>query len=303
MRLAAAAAAANQSDDGGAVRFYCSSGGNAGLACATTAVALDLPATIVIPTTTSAFMKGKLLDLGVQVHQVGKNWAAADRYMREELMAKDPGSVYVPPFDDPRVWEGHASIIGELTDQMEVPIHAIVCSVGGGGLVNGLMQGVEERSWSATSSSSSSSNKPRIVAVETIGADSLNASVRAKSHVTLAEITSIATTLGATRVSEQTWQWSQTSSNLLSLVVPDADAAISCVRFADEARILVEASCGATLAVAYRGDLRKHLGEGLTDAEWAEKNVVLEVCGGSGVTLAILEAYRDKYAGESMIQL
>lgn len=273
---------------GADVHFYCSSGGNAGLACATSAVALQRRATIVVPTTTSAFLKSKLLDLGVEVHQVGKNWAAADKYLREELLAKDPHGVYVPPFDHPQIWEGASSIVEELRDQMDVPIDAIVCSVGGGGLVNGIMHGVEAHAWRG--------GKPRVLAVETEGTDSLNASVRAGAHVTLPEITSIATSLGACRVSERTWQWSQQTDYMHSLVVSDADAACACVRFADDARLLIEVSCGASIATAYRGDLRRILGQGLTDAEWARKNVVLEVCGGSGVSLSILEDYRKTYA-------
>ncbi|KAM0346032.1 hypothetical protein ACHAPU_005793 [Fusarium lateritium] len=278
------------------VHFYCSSGGNAGLACATSALSLGLKATIVMPTIISEFMKGKLLDLGVEVHQKGRNWAECDRYMREELLANDPAGVYVPPFDHPRIWDGAATMVDEMRDQVEEPIDAIVCNVGGGGLVNGIMQGVESHPWLVT--------KPAVLAVETKGADSLNASVLAKEHVTLPEMTSIATSLGATRVSEQTWKWSQhPSGTLKSLVVSDADAAISAVRFADDGRQLVEVACGATLAIAYRGDLRRILGEGLSDEEWSKKNVVIVVCGGSNVSLGILNEYREKYQSESLIKL
>lgn len=276
----------------GPVHFYCSSGGNAGLACATSAKALNQPATVVIPIITTPLMKRKLNELGCDVHQVGKNWAEADHYLRTELLAKDPSGVYVPPFDHPHVWDGASSIITELRSQLDKPIDAIVCSVGGGGLVNGLMQGVTSTSWASP---------PTVLAVETIGADSLNASVRAKSHITLPGITSIATSLGATRVSEQTWKWSQ-SPLMRSVVVSDADAAMACVRFADDARHLVEAACGATLAVAYQGDLRRHLGEGMSDEEWRGKNIVLVVCGGSNVTLDILEKYRREYASQSSIK-
>ncbi|KAM4056117.1 pyridoxal-phosphate dependent enzyme [Hirsutella rhossiliensis] len=277
----------------GDVHFYCVSGGNAGLACATSAVALRRPATIVIPMTTSNLMKNKLLDLGVEVHQTGKNLAAADEYLRTELLPKDPTAVYVPPFDHPHVWDGASTIVPELRSQMDVPMDAIVCSVGGGGLFNGLMQGIESYPWSG--------NKPDVVCVETAGADSLNASLRANAHVTLPEITSIATSLGCSRVSAESWKWIQ-YPNTHSLVVSDADAAISCVRFADDARHLVEISCGAALATVYRGDLRERLGRGLTDGEWADKNIVLIVCGGSGVTLGILDQYRAEYGSQTSIK-
>lgn len=276
---------------GGPVHFYCSSGGNAGLACATSAVALRRPATIVVPTTTSDLMKRKLLDLGVDVVQTGKNLAAAD-YLRAELLAKDPDGVYVPPFDHPHVWEGASTIVAELRDQMDGPVDALVCSVGSGGLFNGLMQGIERFPWSGA--------KPHVVCIETAGADSLNACLRAGAHVTLPEITSIATSLGCSRVSAETWRWIQ-ALHAHSLVVSDADAAVSCVRFADDARHLVKVSCGAALAIVYRGDLRACLGCGLTD-EWTRKNVVI-ICGGSGVTLDILDPYRREYAGQTAIKV
>ncbi|KAJ2967873.1 hypothetical protein NQ176_g9457 [Zarea fungicola] len=127
----------------GDVHFYCASGGNAGLACATSALSLNRPCTVVVPLTTSDFMKNKLVQLGANVQQVGKNLFAAEQYVKQELVAKDPNGVFVPPFDHPDIWDGAASLIPELRDQMDVPMDAIVCSVGGGGLFNGLMQGIE----------------------------------------------------------------------------------------------------------------------------------------------------------------
>lgn len=256
-------------------------------------MALRRRATIVIPTTTSAVIKSKLVDLGVEVHQTGRDLAAADDYLRTELLPKDPQAVYVPPFDHPHVWDGASTIVPELRSQMDVAVDAIVCSVGGGGLFNGLMQGIESLPWSGS--------KPDVVCVETAGADCLNVSLRARAHVTLPEITSIATSLGCSRVSAESWRWIQ-QANAHSLVVSNADAALSCVCFADDARHLVEVSCGAALAAVYRGDLRESLGRGLTDAQWAAKNVVI-VCGGSGVTLAILDHYRAEYGGQASIKV
>lgn len=277
------------------VRFYCSSGGNAGLACATAAISLKRPATICLPTSSPPLMKKKLLALGVEVQIHGSNWFEADKYMREELLAKDSEGVYVPPFDHQLIWDGASTMVDEMREQVPGPIAGIVCSVGGGGLVNGVMQGVTNLPWSGTS--------PQVIAVETVGADALNASVRAGEHVTIPKISSIATSLGATRVSAQTWKYAHTRPETMqSVVVSDADAAISCVRFADDARLLVEVSCGATLAPVYRGDLREKVGRGCSDEEWKGKNVVLVVCGGSGVALETLAGYREKYGEEASIK-
>jgi L-serine/L-threonine ammonia-lyase len=45
------------------------------------------------------------------------------------------------------------------------------------------------------------------------------------------------------------------------------------------------------------------LGQGMSDEEWGKKNVVIVLCGGSNVTLGMLNEYRDKYRGESSIKI
>lgn len=272
--------------------FYCSSGGNAGLACITAAKSLGYDATIVVPTPTSPHMISVIRSRGASVHIFGASWAEADAHMRDEHMAHDPAAVYVPPFDHPDIWDGHSTLVAELSE-LGAPVHGVVCSVGGGGLLNGIMAGLE--TWTPTT-------KPRVLAVETAGADSLNLCARTGTHASLDAITSIATTLGARRVSRRSFDWLRASADnndLSSIVVHDWEAAMSCVRFADDARIVVEPACGATLAPAYFAD--QHGANRLRTAferdglEWAEHNVVLVVCGGSSASLEALGEYREKY--------
>ncbi len=81
----------------------------------------------------------------------------------------------------------------------------------------------------------------------------------------------------------------------MNAVVSDADAVMACVRFLEDVRILVEPACGAAIAPAYNGDLRRHLGDGLDEAEWAARNVVLVVCGGSNISFDILAEYKKRF--------
>ncbi|KAL2177912.1 tryptophan synthase beta subunit-like PLP-dependent enzyme [Thermothelomyces heterothallicus CBS 202.75] len=294
------------------VHFYCSSGGNAGLACATTAIALRRPATIVVPTSTSAFMVSKLRELGAEVFQMGASWAEADAFLRETCLAPEDGvnKVYVPPFDHPDVWAGAATLVDEIALEMGAVggryadrggLHAIVCNVGGGGLLNGVMEGLERNAKRLSAGRGAGVKTPQVLAVETVGAESLYASVQAGELVTLPAITSIATSLGARRVSEKTWEWAKKGGkdgSLICSTVTDKEAAMACVRFLDDARILIEVACGATIATAYNGDLRRYLGKDLTDEEWAARNVVLVVCGGSNTSLEILEKYKATYGAE-----
>ncbi|KAI1084112.1 L-serine dehydratase [Whalleya microplaca] len=276
------------------VHFYCSSGGNAGLACATAAATLKQPCTIVVPMTTPAHMLDKIRLLGAAVQQEGVNWAAADQYMRDELLAHDPKGIYVPPFDHPDIWDGASTLVDELVSANGVfggSIDGIVCNCGGGGLLNGIMAGVERNN---ALGALGFSPKPQVVVVETEGAHSLNASVKAGTLVRLPEITSIATSLGASMVSEKTFEWSK-EDHLTSVVITDRDAVMGSVKFADDARMLVEVSCGATIAIVYNGVLKEAMGKGLSDEEWSRKNVVVVVCGGSNVSLEGLRTYQETY--------
>ncbi|KAI1311501.1 tryptophan synthase beta subunit-like PLP-dependent enzyme [Xylaria venustula] len=329
----------------GRAHFYCSSGGNAGLACAEAARTLQQPCDVYLPSLTPEFVLEKLALLGATPHRAGHIWPEADAACRAAT-ASDPDGVYVAPFDDPRIWAGNSTLIDELAalegkgffkssnnnnGSNDGAIDAIVCNVGGGGLLNGVMEGIE-RNYSNTP-------RPAVLAIETDGADSLAASIRAGVHVTIPGITSVATSLGAPRVSAKTWSWAEKYGattfvvpspspspdsnsttttkpphttttttttlknkhnlpNLVSAVVTDAAAVSACARFLDDARLLVEVSCGATLAGAYDtpGLLRAALApEGIDEESWGRMNIVLVVCGGSSITLESLGVYRKKF--------
>ncbi|TGJ86508.1 hypothetical protein E0Z10_g2206, partial [Xylaria hypoxylon] len=227
------------------------------------------------------------------------------------------------PFDHPHVWDGNATLVDELAaleakgffGENGGAVDAIVCNVGGGGLLNGIMEGIE-RNYGL---SPAPGKRPAVLALETAGADSLAASIRLGTHTTIPGITSIATSLGAPRVSEKTYQWAETcnagtftfpsapstkpvrrnpnTTHLVSAVVSDAVAVSACARFLDDARLLVEVACGATLSSAYNSQalLRAALAPDTPDEIWAKTNIVLVVCGGSNISMDLLAKYREKF--------
>ena len=280
------------------VHFYCSSGGNAGLACATAAISLQCQATIVVPLSTSQLMIEKLKTLGVDVVQIGKHWNEADAYLRAELLGKDENGVYVPPFDHEDVWEGHGTLIEELETQMSGVggYDGVICSVGGGGLFCGVMRGLEK----AGRLDGREGRKVKVLAMETDGADSLNKALEKGDLVALPAITSIATSLGATRVCRKAFEWAQ-RQEVKSCVLCDADAAMGCVCFADDERIMVEAACGVNVAPIYNGQLSSIIFPELSKEQFGGLNIVVVICGGSNVTLNILEKYRTEYAKDALL--
>ena len=262
--------------------FYSSSGGNAGLACVYAARSLGRPASVVVPLSTKPLMITKLHAAGAtEVIQMGQSWAEADAYLREELLVKDPTGVYVPPFDHPEIWAGHSTVIDEIYTQLEGKApDAIICSCGGGGLFNGVMEGLDRAAWSSVP----------VLVMETAGAESLYASVQAGELVTLPGITSQATSLGARRVSAKSFEYAQ-RENVKCVVLDDAEAAMGCYRLADDERLMVELACGVNVALCYDGRLERALGRKLSP----DANVVIILCGGSNVTVNMMAEWRKEF--------
>jgi len=122
-----------------------------------------------------------------------------------------------------------------------------------------------------------------VLAVETEGARSFADSVAAGKLVTLPQITSIATTLGAKTVTPKLMEWVQ-KHDIRPLVVADKTAVDACLRFADDLRVVVEPACGASLSVLY-----EHA-EVMADFE----SVLMVVCGGAGVSMEQLLAWKQQ---------
>jgi L-serine/L-threonine ammonia-lyase len=240
-------------------RFVSSSGGNAGLAVAYSGRKLHVPVTVVVPESTSEHAKKLIRDEMAEVVTFGETWQEAHEYA---LALLDGESAYLHPFDDPLIWRGHASLIEEVVEGGLEP-DVVVLSVGGGGLLCGVAEGLKSAGLSKTT----------IVTAETVGARSFYESVKAGKLVVLEEISSVATSLGAKTVARRALEVSQTFK-VLPQIVTDREAVEACLTFADEHRVIVEPACGAALSLIYSG----------VEVINAFENVLLIVCGGTGVT-------------------
>ncbi|KAJ9614593.1 catabolic L-serine/threonine dehydratase [Cladophialophora chaetospira] len=269
------------------LHFYSSSAGNAGMACVTAATSLGHASSVVVPLSTDEATITKLRAAGAsEVIPHGESWFFADQFLRETVIpaaeARGEKGIYIHPFDNPAVWEGASTMVEEIQRQMpggDKP-DAIVCSVGGGGLFSGIMIGLDRAAWD---------KDVKVLAVETKGADSLAQSLEKKELVTLPAITSVAASLGAIRVAKNAFEQAQ-RPNVRSVVLEDAEACAACWRFLDDERILVEPACGVSIALAYDGRLKKYLKD-----LGPESKVVLVVCGGSKISLELLNKYKEKY--------
>jgi L-serine/L-threonine ammonia-lyase len=220
----------------GATRFISSSGGNAGIAAAYAGRRLGVPVRVVVPETASERARELIRRENAEVVVHGASFQEANALAQSMLTQHD---AFIHPFDDPLLWEGHASMIDEVARAGLKP-DAVVLSVGGGGLLCGAIAGLRRNGW----------DQVPVIAVETEGADSFAQSVKANARIELPRIASIATSLGARQVSAQALQWSR-QHPVQSHVVSDRAAVQACLRFMDDHRVVVEPACGASLALAY----------------------------------------------------
>ena len=251
----------------GCTRFVSSSGGNAGYAVAYAGRELSLPVLVVVPSTTSDSIRHKLTLMGAEVQVTGDVWDEADVAARE--LALEEGVAYIPPFDHPTLWRGHSTLIDEVAESHGKP-DLVVVTVGGGGLLCGVLEGMHRSGWSDVP----------VIAVETTGAESLHAAMAAGEAVLLPKITSIATCLGARRVADAALEWTG-KHPVRSVVVSDESAVRGCLEFANRHRILVEPACGAGLSLIYED------AECLADAQ----RILVVVCGGIGVDVDQLNSW------------
>jgi L-serine/L-threonine ammonia-lyase len=253
----------------GAKRFISSSGGNAGIAVAYAGMKLKIPVTVVVPLSTLQKSIDIIKQYEAEIIVEGNTWQEAHEYAMRLLK---PDTFYIHPFDNPLLWEGHATLIDEVVEEDVFP-DAVVLSVGGGGLLCGTIEGLHRNGLAHVP----------IIAVETVGANSLAVSLNSGKLTELDSITSIATSLGAKKISEAAYNWCF-KHTVISHVVTDREALDACISFANDHRILVEPACGASLAAIYSklDILRK------------KQNILVIVCGGAGVSIKQIEDWDKK---------
>jgi len=254
----------------GARRFVTASGGNAGYAVAYAGRELGTPVTVVVPQTTSERARALIHGEEAEVVVHGASFAESNGYALSILR---DGDAYLPAFDDPLLWEGHATMVDEIARQTARP-DLLVCSVGGGGLLAGVVEGLRRVGWSDIP----------VLAVETDGAASYNEALKAGEPVALAKIQSVATSLGANKVAARIVTLAK-EHPIRNCLVTDAEAIQGSVTLLEEHRLLTEPACGASVAALAR------VPEYFPDAQ----RIVVIACGGVGTTSQQLLEWSDSY--------
>ena len=245
------------------------SAGNHGLGLSYAGSRLGVPVEIYLPTYALQTFLDAIELLGAQIILFGDSWDAANQRAME--VAQETNRPYIHPFDDPHVVAGQATVGAEILDQID-HVDTLVASIGGGGLISGLISAFQH-----------DSPETAIWGVETKGVDSMAQSIRHGSRIELAELTSIAKSLGAKRVGERMFEL--VSRYVEDVVVmTDAQAVDALFELLNYEKLLVEPATACGLAALTDGQIPVRAGS----------NVVVVICG-ANVSLEDVLTYQQMY--------
>lgn len=245
------------------------SGGNAGFGAAYCARKLGMKATVFMPKTSIRMFIDKIESENATVIIEGNNLDEASKAAQEFLEGKENGG-YVSPYNHPKIWEGNSTLVDEVVDQMGRKPDAVIASVGGGGLLVGIIMGMQRHGW----------NDVPVYGVETQGATAFAQSLAKGEVVTLDSVNTIATSIASKTITPELLRLSKIHPTS-ALVYSDREAVEAILKFLDEHKVLVEPAC----AVALVPILKK--AKELED----KKCILVEVCGGVGISYLQLTKY------------
>ena len=215
------------------------SGGNHGLAVAYAAAHLDIPACIFLPESATEAKLAAIRRLDPEVIIHGAAWDDANILAMK--IARESGRTYVHPFDNASVMAGQGTLVAETLQHLNPD--TIVASIGGGGLISGILSAVQHFS-PAT----------RVYGVETEGADPMYQSRKAGKIVELPAITSIAETLGARKTEK--FQFETVTRYAADLVtVSDTSAIHALLEILDLEKLLTEPAASCSVAALLEGKI------------------------------------------------
>lgn len=257
------------------IHIFASSGGNAGLAAAYLANFYNVPCTVVLPNLSKIHVIEKLKSYNAEVIQFGETINEADKYLKTKMSLYDDNNyekVYCHPFESQLTWEGHSTLVDEITLESKInpdKVKGMVCSIGGGGLYNGIFQGIENNKLNSD-----------ILLIETKQAPTFAETIKEKSIITLKSVKSVATSLACSYLSLQSLKNYLNQSLIKTFMesIDDLDAIKGSVQYYKHFNRIVEPACGAALSVAFEQLplIYKHFGHLHED-----DIIVVVVCGGS----------------------
>ncbi|KAG1719277.1 tryptophan synthase beta subunit-like PLP-dependent enzyme [Suillus lakei] len=312
---------AQQSKDkhGPLVHLMIASGGNAGLAAAVTARVLGVKCTVFLPTDVSINMQQALQKQGAEVVTVGEIYSQTLTALRDAVK-KDINAILVPSYDSPVLWDGHSSMVTEMQRQLPGQPDAIFCSIGGGGLIGGIMRGCKNVGWDevpvvalettgsncfynaiAINTRNFTSKVPIIPSTEVENSSPYTVEIVEEHNVAIPHMKALksrATSLGASSPAPEVVRMAvDRAGGIKCACIPDEMAMHTGRLFGDDHKMLTELACSTTLTPGYNRELLFHiLGpkfSALSPEERKEKCLVFVVCGGVKISFEEMREFEE----------
>jgi threonine dehydratase len=244
------------------------SAGNHALGLAYHGKLLGIPVTVVMPENAPLIKVTTCQRLGARVILRGADYGEALGEARR--MADVEGLAIIPGFDDPKIIAGQGTMALEILEQ--VPrLDAIVCPVGGGGLIAGIAVAVKALR-----------PRVRVIGVESVSTGQFSAALRAGKPVVVPRRPTLADGLATLRVGDLPFALARKRVDQV-VRVSEESISIAILRMLELEKTVVEGAAAVPLAAMMSGSL----------PELAGKRVVLCVCGGN-IDPAILSRVIEK---------
>ncbi len=232
------------------------SAGNHALGLAYHGRLLGIPVTVVMPTFAPLIKITTCQRLGARVILHGEDFGEA-RAEADRLVSLE-GLAYVHGFDDPDIIAGQGTLGLEILEQVP-DVDAILCPVGGGGLLAGLCVAVKAL-------------RPgvRIIAVESVSTGNLSAALRAGRPVSVPRRATLADGLATLCVGSRAFGLIRRRVDQV-VRVEEKWISLAILRMLELEKTVVEGAAAAPLAAMMSGRVKGLRG----------KRVALVVCGGN----------------------
>ncbi len=232
------------------------SAGNHALGLAYHGKLLGIPVTVVMPDYAPLIKVSTCRRIGAKVLVRGRDFAEA-RALADTLAAAE-GLTYIHGFDAPDIIAGQGTLALEVLEQVP-DLDAIVCPVGGGGLIAGVSLAVK-----------SLRRRVKVIGVESVATGNFTAALRVGKPVTMPRRPTLADGLATLTVGANAFAVAQKRVDRVVRVTEDS-IALAILRMVELEKSVVEGAAAAPLAAMMSGLL----------PELRDKKVVLVVCGGN----------------------
>lgn len=306
------------------VHLMIASGGNAGLAAAVVARVLGVKCTVFLPINVSIDTQQALRKHGAEIVTIGEFYSQTLAALREAVK-KDVNAVLVPAYDSPVLWDGHSSMVTEMQRQLPRQPDAIFCSVGGGGLIGGIMQGCKNVGWDevpvvalettgsncfynaiAINTRNFTSKVPVVPSAEVEDSSPYTIEIVEEHNIAIPHMKALksrAASLGASSPAPGVVRIAlDRAGGIKCACVPDEMAMHTARLFGDDHKMLTELACATTLTPGYNREfLECILGPRfltLSPEERKERCLVFVVCGGVKISFEEMREFEEIVAAQ-----